>query len=84
MGKFKEQSCVKQLIEQETGCADCGFHMTRGDIQCEYCLITGHPRGCPAGPDCTKRQTQAQVDKLRKQVQRGALSPREPWDAIWI
>lgn len=65
------------------GCLGCGFHAARGVIQCEYCLIIGHPRGCPTGAECTKRQTRAEVDKLRKKVQREALSPIEPWDAIW-
>ncbi|QNO17722.1 hypothetical protein [Caproicibacterium amylolyticum] len=70
-------------MRNEKGCTGCGFHAARGVIQCEYCLLTGHPRGCPTGPGCTKRQTPAQVAKPRKQVQRAGLAPAEPWDAIW-
>ena len=70
-------------MSKNKGCPGCGFHAARGVIQCEYCLITGHPRGCPAGQDCTKRQTPEQVDKLRKNVQREGLAPAEPWEMAW-
>lgn len=70
-------------MSRAKGCAGCGFSCKRGEIRCQYCLITGHPRGCPTGPGCTKRKTPAQVDKLRRAVQRNELRPVEPWDAIW-
>ena len=70
-------------MQSEKGCPGCGFHATRGVIQCEYCLITGQPRGCPTGSECTKRQTPEQVDKLRKNVQREGLAPTEPWKMAW-
>ena len=70
-------------MSRAKGCAGCGFSCKRGEIRCQYCLITGQPRGCPVGQGCTKRTTRAKVDKLRKQTQRAGLTPAEPWDAIW-
>lgn len=26
------------------------------ELACDYMLITGKPRGCPAGPGCSKRE----------------------------
>lgn len=70
-------------MSKAKGCTGCGFRAARGAIQCEYCLLTGKPRGCPAGAGCNKWQAPAQVDKLRRAVQRNELHPVEPWDAIW-
>ena len=70
-------------MQSKKGCRGCGFSCKRGEIRCQYCLITGQPRGCPVGQECDKRQTPKQVDKLRKRTQRVGLTPSEPWDAIW-
>lgn len=38
------------------GCA-YGSVTSMWGISCNYILVTGHPRGCPAGAGCTRRLT---------------------------
>lgn len=37
-------------------CKGCVWLARDGTRVCDYCLITGHRRGCPAGDGCKKRE----------------------------
>lgn len=37
-------------------CRGCSYRSTAGSfVTCDYFMITGHTRGCPAGAGCTRR-----------------------------
>lgn len=33
---------------------------------CNYIIDTGHPRGCPPGKGCTKRELKGEVKRIRR------------------
>lgn len=37
-------------------CKGCVWLARDGTRVCDYCLITGHRRGCPAGDGCTRKE----------------------------
>ena len=59
----------------EKYCRTCRYHGWLGNhaLTCDYILITGKRRGCPAGPGCTKRE-----EGKRERSELGLLSiPKE-------
>lgn len=49
----------------------CLYHAPKQDIMgCDYCYLTGQPRGCPTGTACDKYK---RVSSKRKQSIRNTL-----------
>lgn len=54
MAKKKCKTCIYRAAEAELG-------------NCDYILITGHMRGCPAGDDCIRYEKGERIG-LKKHV----------------
>ena len=51
-------------------CQTCGFHTVIEGVEnvCQYCLLTGQPRGCKAGIGCTRWADPEEVKKILRKV----------------
>lgn len=50
-------------------CNGCHYWRWIGLCQaCNYCLLTGHKRGCPAGAGCDKRVPMDEELKKKEQI----------------
>lgn len=59
----------------------CLYHTSPNQLNgCDYCLLTGQPRGCPAGTACDKYKRASYKAKLAFQktlLGNGAISIQE-------
>lgn len=52
------------MSRMSDGCRGCGFLWEKdGNVMCQYSLISGLCRGCPAGKTCTKFMPKEDVEK---------------------